>query len=297
MPPDDRGRGVAHRVVMDLCQPILNKGHHVYFDNYFTSPALVTELSQNQTGSCGTLRVNRVGVPAAVKAAKPNKGDFPEVNRDGNKLYITWHDKRLVNLLTTVHNGSTFTKAIKSRFHENHYREVYYPKAVQLYSMYMGGVDSADQQVQTCVSQHKMLKWWKKLAICNLLEVSVCNAKIIWKHFRQNERYRLYKFRLSLIHGLLDGYSYPVTKFARPVNNPSRRLTERHFPSLNPNFTPGGRRSSPDCEVCSSREEKKRHQTQHFCRSCNIPLCVYPCFERYHTLQNYKIVCSQELHK
>lgn len=51
-----------------------------------------------------------------MKAVKPNKGDFPEVKRDGHKLYITWNDKRLVNLLTTVHNGSTFTKVISPGF-------------------------------------------------------------------------------------------------------------------------------------------------------------------------------------
>lgn len=29
----------------------------------------------------------------------------------------------------------------------------------------------------------------------------------------------------------------------------------------------------------------------------NIPLCVHPCFERYHSLLDYKVTCSPELHK
>ena len=178
---------MAHKVVMDICEPILNKGHHVYCDNFFTSPALITELSDNQTGACGTLRSNRIGVSAAIKNAKPDKGDFPMVTRDGCLLYLTWNDKRLVNLLTSVHNSSTFTQVVKSRLHAGHQREVFYPKAIQLYTMYMGGVDSADQQVQYCVSQHKMLKLWKKILRCNLLEVSVCNAKVIWKHFHPDK--------------------------------------------------------------------------------------------------------------
>lgn len=62
----DAGKGLTHRVVTSLCQPLLGRGHHVYCDNFFTSPALFEELADNQTGACGTLRANRVGVPAQV---------------------------------------------------------------------------------------------------------------------------------------------------------------------------------------------------------------------------------------
>ena len=60
-------------------------------------------------------------------------------------------------------------------------------------------------------------------------------------------------------------------------------------------------RSKPDCEVCSDRSKGKagvrRHHTSHFCVDCRVPLCSYPCFQRYHTLVNYKVVCISELHK
>ena len=71
----------------------------------------------------------------------------------------------------------------------------------------------------------------------------------------------------------------------------------RHFPAM----TPAGSRSKPNCEVCSDRSKGKagvrRHQTSHFCVECRVPLCPYPCFQRYHTLVNYKVVCTPELHK
>ena len=60
------GRGAAHEVVMSLMDPLLNLGHHLYCDNYFTSPSLFTDLGDNQTGACGTLRTNRIGVPRQV---------------------------------------------------------------------------------------------------------------------------------------------------------------------------------------------------------------------------------------
>lgn len=231
-----------------------------------------------------------------VKNAKPQKGDPPMVHRVDNKLFITWHDKRLVHVLSTVHNGSTFVKKVRSRFHENFIREVDHPRAIQLYTHFMGGVDLADQQTQYSVLLHRMLKWWKKLFICSLLEVSFVNARVIYKDLNPAKRVKPHKFRMAIIEGLVDGYEQTSKPFRRPVNNPSSRLTSRHFVSLNPKMIGGGRRSNPDCEVCSDRAVK-RHQTSYFCRDCDKPMCAYPCFMRYHTMQNYKIDCTPNLHK
>lgn len=233
-----------------------------------------------------------------VKTAKPGKEDPAATFRDGRLLYITWTDKRLVNVLSTVHNGSSFIKRVRSRLHDNYVREVEHPKAIQLYTHFMGGVDLADQQTQYCVLLHKMLKWWKKLFLCNLLEVSVINAKIVYRELpgNQNKRVRTEKFRLEIIQGLLEDYPIPNRPFQRPATNAPLRMTARHFVTLNPKLTNGGRRSSPDCEVCSNREVK-RHQTQYYCADCSKPMCAYPCFQRYHTLKEYKINCTDELHK
>jgi hypothetical protein len=162
----------------------------------------------------------------------------------------------------------------------------------------MGGVDLADQYTQQCVLLHRMLKWWKKLFLCNLLEVCVVNAKVIYKELppNQNKRLKTENFRLSIVEGLLDGYEKPAKPFRRPSTNAPDRITARHFPSLNPKMISGGRRSNPDCEVCSNRSVK-RHQTQFYCRDCEMPMCAYPCFERYHTLVNYKVNCTADLHK
>ena len=75
-----RGRGVenelTYRVVTKLCRPIYDKGYHVFMDNYFSSPELFAELVRNQTGACGTLKLNRRGVPEELKTAKPATGEI-----------------------------------------------------------------------------------------------------------------------------------------------------------------------------------------------------------------------------
>ena len=60
LPPDDTNRNITHWTVMLACEGVLDKGHHIYMDNYFSSPALYKELADHSTGACGTLRVNRM---------------------------------------------------------------------------------------------------------------------------------------------------------------------------------------------------------------------------------------------
>ena len=57
---------------MTLCYDarVLDAGHCVYFDNFFTSVALLEELFSQQTMACGTSRA-RVQGPQALQSKKP----------------------------------------------------------------------------------------------------------------------------------------------------------------------------------------------------------------------------------
>ena len=60
-------KGLASRVVKDLMENYQGLGHHVYVDNFYTSPQLFKDLLEAGTLACGTIRSNRKGFPAAVK--------------------------------------------------------------------------------------------------------------------------------------------------------------------------------------------------------------------------------------
>ncbi|XP_042149335.1 uncharacterized protein LOC115316962 isoform X3 [Ixodes scapularis] len=74
-------------------------------------------------------------------------------------------------------------------------------------------------------------------------------------------------------------------KGGRPSNgdNPMR-LTARHFMSVIP---PTAAKSNPTrvCHVCaqSKTRQTKRKESRYMCSACEMPLCVVPCFEQYHT--------------
>ena len=61
--------GMTSGVVLRLVEPICGRGHHLYTDNLYTSPSLFTELRLLGIGACGTLRMNRRGIPPEAKAS------------------------------------------------------------------------------------------------------------------------------------------------------------------------------------------------------------------------------------
>ena len=58
-------------VVTDLCEDFLNKKHHVYADNTFTSFQLAKHLLEQETYLNGMLRAN------ASTSARPSYGPEP----------------------------------------------------------------------------------------------------------------------------------------------------------------------------------------------------------------------------
>lgn len=162
-------------VVQTLAEPLFDKGHVIYMDNFFSSHALDKLLADNQTGACGTLRANRIGVPDQIKRAQPRAGQPPVTARDGQILFISWYDKKVVNLITTVHSAVTYRKQVKSKQNPEHVREVDKPCAIQSYSQHMGGIDRADKAMTYYMVLHRTCKWWKKVFFY-LLEVCFCNS-------------------------------------------------------------------------------------------------------------------------
>ena len=79
------------RVVLGLLEEakLLDKGHHIYMDNYYSSPELFHELFHCETYACGTARLIRKGMPKTVANAKlkPLESVFM---RNGPLLCLKW---------------------------------------------------------------------------------------------------------------------------------------------------------------------------------------------------------------
>ena len=80
---------------------------------------------------------------------------------------------------------------------------------------------------------------------------------------------------------------------AKPRGRVLERLSGRHFPRKT-EASAQGRVKCRQCVVCSKASPqpevgRKRpgRQTAYECGQCHVALCIEPCFELYHTKQDY----------
>lgn len=72
--------GLGGSVVKTLTRPLVGKFHHVFMDNFFTSPALFHDLLQDGVYACGTIRSNRKGFPQDLKGKRILKNRYAHIN-------------------------------------------------------------------------------------------------------------------------------------------------------------------------------------------------------------------------
>ncbi|XP_072021062.1 piggyBac transposable element-derived protein 4-like [Amphiura filiformis] len=208
---------------MDLLEAgdIVDKGHHVFMDNLFSSPTLFHDLADRDTGACGTLRRNRFGTPEVIKRANPRKEDPPVFHRDGKLLFTTWKDRSMVTVVSSVHSDETLEKRTRCRASDTGWQERDKPKMIEMYTKFMRGVDWADQQMWYSLLNHKSVKWWKKI-LFGLLEVTFTNTMIILKSLRPGARIDRNKVRMSIVSNLTRGYRRGLPAQVAP--QPDERL-------------------------------------------------------------------------
>ncbi|KAG5875732.1 hypothetical protein JTB14_030769 [Gonioctena quinquepunctata] len=94
-------------------------------------------------------------------------------------------------------------------------------------------------------------------------------------------------FQLELIRQILETYHNDNVQGGsegRHSEDNPMKLSARHFPDIIPPLTYKAK-PSKRCIVCSN--QRKRKETRYMCQECYVPLCVVPCFKRYHTVKKF----------
>lgn len=71
-PHPTSANGVTYDVVMRPMGSLLDKGYHLYVDNFYTSGPLFAALFTRLTPACGTVRTNRTGNKATPHCRTPD---------------------------------------------------------------------------------------------------------------------------------------------------------------------------------------------------------------------------------
>ena len=292
------------KVVMSLanqCQ-LLDKGHRIYFDNYYSSPELLEELLHRNTSSCGTVRSNRKRLPAGVTKAnlKPGESCFRRsVANDGEPgsiLALKWCDKRAVYMISTCHAA---TEQWTGKNNRTDGTPIYKPSVIVDYISKMGGVDLSDQLLTYYSFLRKSCKWWRKLFV-HLLNMLILNAYILNKKFG-NQKINHIEYREYIAGYLIKkakGNSADIDEdntMELNIEEDVNRLIGMHLPQKL--YTPATGRIKPlTCKVCyigkkesqDKGKPRRRKSTSYKCLQCNKAMCIEPCFRLYHLHHDYK---------
>ena len=276
------------KVVMTLCDQcnVLNKGHCIYFDNYYSSPELFEELLYRETLACGTVRANRKNLPKAVTQAKLSKGQccfrrkLCEENEQGTLLALKWFDKRPVYMLSSKHFA---TEQWTGKYHYKDKTPIYKPTAIIQYTDFMSGVDKADQLMNNYHFLRKTVKWWRKLWV-HMMNMLIMNAYILNKKFGKTKLTHV-EYREYIAKYLLKGASQESDE-----ENAEETQSKQHY-IVPIGKKPGNKiQTRRRCVVCSVGKKKNKltgekmviKRSSYKCFSCNVPLCTKPCFAKFH---------------
>ena len=275
LPPDTAHLTATEKIVVYMTDTLLEKGYHLFMDNWYSGPRLYQYMKTRKTVCCGTLRENRA--PVEVRQLQVNQQEPVKSLRSGPLLFVKWQSSKVVYMLTTMHKESM--QQVERRGGQR----VTKPTCVVDYNSKMGAVDKADQMLQPYDATRKTTRWYKKV-MTHLLQVALLNAYQVYK-----------KHKGSTIDFL--GFQYQVISDLLYTDNPApqqdlprcedvARLSERHFP-VNISEVVGKRSSGRKCKVCTSQGRRK--ESSFLCGQCpsKPALCVSPCFQVYHTKKHY----------
>lgn len=309
--------GMSGAIVKRLMAPYMGRGHILYTDNWYTSPALCQFLHDNNTGSCGTARTNRKFMPrfdgqqtklddssssdtqdddathdhGGRRKKRKTKDRYVVKEKSGKILALMYNDKRPVHLLSTVHRDVTVTTGKTDRRTN---RPIKKPEMVVDYTQNMRLIDKCDSQLSGTECIRKTVKWYRKLFF-HMLDITLLNAYNMWlveKTIEPNKRPKVREFQYSVATQLLQKHCTPREKprARRNGNQPQRidmSLSTPHYPVHTDTIQ--GEKQRKICMVCrhTKKREQKRTRVTIMCNQCKVGLCIVNCFRAYHTEKDF----------
>jgi hypothetical protein len=264
--------GATFDTVMRMTRGYEDKGHVLYIDNWFTSPAVLDAMKQKGICCCGSVRRNRRGMPvipdAEVRAL--GRGQWIQRQKDDTSLAV-WKDQKVVWLL--YNHCSPTESASLDRWGEAGNRiTIGCPKAIRDYFYKARSVDVLSQLHYAYATGRKAMRSWPRLAWW-LLDMCIVNAFKLWSIGQ--ERLSQLDFRIQLMHELLE----QLPDNDRPRKNGGHPRAPGD--SVKEHFAEAAGRQG-DCVQCS-HQPGHHVRSSYVCHTCRACLCVGECFALYHS--------------
>ena len=267
----DDGQAVGVVKLLMSKAELLNKGFHLFTDNFYTKPVLAEYLFEKKTLLTGTVRRNSKGLPNEIKTLNVPVGETRHFRKD-KMLVVAFRDKKTQKLpiivLSTSHSAKMVTKTVRGK-------EKTKPAAVADYNQYMGGVDISDRIIYHYASERATHRYWKKIFF-NFLDIALMNSYILYTTSTGQKTMDRRKFVISIVESLClnNLLARGPQQRAAPMQQPAlphpQAATHRLF------LLPG--RKEMNCYVCSRPGDRKR--ARHWCPRCGVG-CHERCEQRF----------------
>ncbi|XP_023241866.1 piggyBac transposable element-derived protein 4-like [Centruroides sculpturatus] len=193
--------GLGYSVVKKLLETgmYLNKGYHLFVDNFFMSVPLVRNLYSLGTYITGTVRRNKKYLPAPLKSSKFSVGQTSYF-RSGPLLACGFREKLSQKnpvLLLSSHARACEGQIVRRGVAKSK------PQIILEYNKFMGGVDTSDMMLYAYLDERKTIKYWKKVGF-NIIGRMVLNSYLLYKeNFGGPGKLKSrYAFYISIIESL-----------------------------------------------------------------------------------------------
>ena len=265
----------AHAIVTELTRKVEGRGHKLYLDSFFSSPALFDDLTKKKINCCGTVQPNRRGMPRDLESMKTKlkPGDI-KVRTRGDLTAILWRDRKDVHMLTNIHAAPA-----EGNF-RNEGGKAVTPLIVADYEHHMRCVHEGNLKANNYTISRRRWKWTKKLFF-HLLDLAILNSYILLSSCG-GKKISHSSFRNALVMGML-AYAGQVRQLERPMGRPAG--TDKHVNRLDfsdSEHWPVPSKTQLRCRVCSDRGLTRKVFVK--CLKCGVGLCTKKyCFMEYHT--------------
>lgn len=298
--------GFCASVVLHLAARFNERGHTLFYDNYFSSYPLLEIMREKGINAGGTIRVDRFAKPPLLSdkdMLKKGRGHSDSVvSKDNKVVVVKWQDNKCVHLASNFVGIGTNDTAKRWDKKQKKHVEVSRPEIVSLYNGGMGGVDLLDQ----LISYYRVFirsKKWTLRVIFHFVDFAICSS---WLEYRKDQLKAnvpkkhikdLLKFRMELTYALIK------------VGNPTRQL-KRGRPKIHDSEDIIRRRPSASQEVRPCKDirldkfdhvaehDRKTHPTRckkekcsgrtfFYCKKCKVHLCITKksnCFSEFHSV-------------
>ena len=234
---EQRTENLGTHVVMQLMEPLYNKGYNVTVDNFFTSKRLAELLLEKRTTITGTMKANRRELPPP-KPMLLHETEFYQCDQLNLTRYQAKATK-VVNVLSTQHRGAARQPEGKKK-----------PESILYYNKNKCGVDMLDSMCRQ-MSTKAGCRRWPLAVFYNILDMAGVNAWILFCA-KTGSKISRRKFMMQLSKELRQdtGSEAEPEPQALPVANPLEKRA-----------------------TCGIKVHCVKNKTVRVCKQCHKPVC------------------------